>query len=268
MRLRINPWAFLARLVVFFALTYLAWMPSAPYYKTLLLWASRVGIAITEIGSGGHPALRTGRPCLSQPVGGSARGCGQYCDSDAQCPRGVECVSGVCELFCEETSDCTAGCGSGAICHAVPETAIFYNHTKFPALGIEPQGIPAEWVMANLVLLVPLMLATPAPTWRARFLRLGVALAAALVLQVVDVIVVIKAFYAKAFDWSPFWARGYQFLDAFFQSWDTQMFPVAIWAGVHLGQLLGQLGPKETEAPQKAPAPTGGRAARRRKRRS
>src|ERR1700688_699487 len=34
-------------------------------------------------------------------------------------------------------------------------------------------GIPAEWVMANMVLLIPLMLATPARTWRERFGKLA-----------------------------------------------------------------------------------------------
>jgi len=85
------------------------------------------------------------------------------------------------------------------------------------------------------------MLATPAPTWRTRFLRFAVALLAALALQVVDVVVAIKVFYAEAFRgyWSP-WARSaYQFLDAFFQSFDTQLFPFAIWAGIHFRLLVG-----------------------------
>jgi len=122
-------------------------------------------------------------------------------------------------------------------------TAIFYTHRNFAAFDppIPPQGIPAEWVMANLVLLVPLMLATPAPSWRARFTRLGMALGVALVLQVADVVVAIKVFYASTF--RGYWSRGaydfYQFLDAFFQSWDTQLFPFAIWAGIHFRQLLG-----------------------------
>jgi hypothetical protein len=39
--------------------------------------------------------------------------------------------------------------------------------------------------------------------------------------------------------WSPAARTIYQFLDAFFQSFDTQLFPVAIWAGIHFRQLLG-----------------------------
>ena len=123
-------------------------------------------------------------------------------------------------------------------------------------------GIPAEWVMANLVLLVPLMLATPAATWGQRIGRLVVALVAALVLQVFDVVVGVKVFYATAFPerWGPFSREVYQFLDAFVQSWDTQLFPFVIWAGIHLRQLL-----PAGAVPEPAPAAaTGTRAERRR----
>ena len=41
----------------------------------------------------------------------------------------------------------------------------------------------------------------------------------------------------------------YQFLDAFVQSWDTQLFPFVIWAGINFRQLL----PERLFA---APAPT------------
>ncbi len=40
MRLPINPWWFLGRLLVFFFLTFLAWKPVAPYYAQLLLHIS------------------------------------------------------------------------------------------------------------------------------------------------------------------------------------------------------------------------------------
>jgi hypothetical protein len=95
-------------------------------------------------------------------------------------------------------------------------------------------------VMANLVLLIPLMLATPARTWRERVGKLALALLVALVLQVVDVIVGIKVFYATSFHerWGAFATQLYQFLDAFFQSWDTQLFPFAIWAGVNFRVIL------------------------------
>ena len=94
--------------------------------------------------------------------------------------------------------------------------------------------------MANLVLLIPLMLATPVATWRERFGKLGLALLIALVLQVFDVVDRIKAFYAATFRglWGPFATKMYQFLDAFVQSWDTQLFPFVIWAGINFRQLL------------------------------
>ena len=120
----------------------------------------------------------------------------------------------------------------------VKGTAIFYKHRL---LAMEPQGIPAEWVQANLVLLIPLMLATPARSYRQRFGRLGLALAIALALQVLDIGITVKSFYASQVGgYSEFARRLYQFGDAFAQSMDTQLFPFAIWAGIHLNQLLGR----------------------------
>lgn len=150
----------------------------------------------------------------------------------------------------------------------VRDTAIFYTHKHFAAFSnpIDPQGIPAEWVMANLVLLIPLMLASPAPSWRARLIRLLLALAIALVLQVVDLIVAMKLFYASTFrgSWSP-WSRSvYQFLDAFFQSFDTQLFPFAIWAGIHFRELIGL--PSVLPSPAR-PVPEPGRPTTKSKRR-
>ena len=118
-------------------------------------------------------------------------------------------------------------------------TAIYYTHRNFPA-GMEPQGIPGDWIMANVVLLVALMLATPAPTWRARAGRFALALAIVLCLQVIDIIVAIKVAYAGLFYgyWNPWLRKAYQFLDAFFQSFDTQLFPFAIWAGIHFRELV------------------------------
>ena len=146
-------------------------------------------------------------------------------------------------------------------------TRIFFYQPNFAAFRppIPPQGIPAEWVMANLVLLVPLMLATPAPSWRARFARLAIALAIALLLQVVDIIVTIKAFYAGTFggQWSLWETRLYQFLDAFVQSFDTQLFPFTIWAGIHFRQLLGDRLSALSRSPS-APSPGHTRAERRR----
>lgn len=117
-------------------------------------------------------------------------------------------------------------------------TDIFYAHRL---LAMQPQGIPAEWVQANLVLLIPLMLATPARSYAQRFGRLGLALAIALVLQVLDIAVTVKSFYASQVGGYSDFARWlYQFGDAFAQSMDTQLFPFAIWAGIHFNQLLGR----------------------------
>jgi hypothetical protein len=182
-----KPWRFLARLLVYFCLTFALWQLLAPAYTQVLLYASRAGLWLTELST--DPLWHGGTTLVS---------------------RG---------------------------------TAIFYSHRGFASFQppIPPQGIPAEWVMANLILLVPLMLATPAPSWRARFTRLALALAIALLLQVTDIIVSIKAFYSNVFEgyWGPFAARTYRFLDGFIQSWDTQLFPFAIWAGIHFRQLTG-----------------------------
>jgi hypothetical protein len=116
--------------------------------------------------------------------------------------------------------------------------AIFYQHRRFPAVQ---SGIPAEWVQANMVLLIPLMLATPARTYQQKAWRFALAIALAVMLQVLDVAVTVKALYASAIPGYGAWARRfYQFCDAFAQSMDTQLFPFAIWAGIHFNQLLGR----------------------------
>lgn len=148
-----------------------------------------------------------------------------------------------------------------------PTGLLFYqtHYTKYAS------GIPAEWVMANLVLLVPLMLATPAATWGERFGKLALAVLIAMVLQVIDVIVGVKVFYATAFPerWGPFWRNLYQFLDAFFQSWDTQLFPFAIWAGVNFRLLLPErLFPAQPQPARAPAAATATRAERRRRSRN
>ncbi len=135
--------------------------------------------------------------------------------------------------------------------------AIFFAHRLFPDVQ---SGIPSEWVQANLVLLIPLMLATPAATIRQRVGRLALALGIALALQVLDLAVTVKALYASypptGYGAAARWL--YQFGDAFAQSMDTQLFPFAIWAGIHFRQLLGRAQPP--------PPPPGEATAARRKR--
>ncbi len=146
--------------------------------------------------------------------------------------------------------------------------AIMYRHRLFPA---DMQGIPAEWVQANMVLLIPLMLAFPAASYRQRWTRLGMALLIAIILQVLDISVTVKSFYAHElgaysyYYYSPWLRRVYQFGDAFVQGMDTQLFPFAIWAGIHFNQLLGRRPVAATPAQQTAPAAADKSAGRRRK---
>ena len=128
--------------------------------------------------------------------------------------------------------------------------AIFYQHRRFPAVQ---SGIPAEWVQANLVLLIPLMLATPARTYQQKLWRLALALGIAVTLQVLDIAVTVKALYASEIPgYGPFAQRLYGFGDSFVQGMDTQLFPFAIWAGIHFNQLLG----RGSWAPASQPAST------------
>ena len=145
--------------------------------------------------------------------------------------------------------------GTTLMRHERHATGIFFKHRNFDAFSppLDPQGIPAEWVMANLVLLIPLMLATPAPTWAARFGRLGMAFLIALCVQVADIVVAIKSFYSSAFagQWSWISQQVYGLLDAFVQGFDTQLFPFMIWAGIHFRELLSLAGGdnESTEVP-------------------
>jgi len=153
-------------------------------------------------------------------------------------------------------------------------TGIYYTHRNFAAFTppLEPQGIPGDWIMANVVLLVALMLATPEPSWRARVGRFVLAIVLVLVLQVVDIVVAIKVAYAGIFYsyWSAWLRKTYQFVDAFFQSFDTQLFPFAIWAGIHFRELisLGRPAAGDAGAPERTKhEKTVPRAERRRERR-
>ena len=234
MRLRINPLRFLLLLVAYLLVTYYLWKPVAPAYAQVLLRATQVGMWLSEFSSD---------PTWSHATS-------LFIDADRS-PTAIFYVQR--NLFL--TAPPPAGTPMLAFLLANPDV-----------VRVPPQGIPAEWVMANLVLLIPLMLATPAPTWGARVGRLALAIGIALGLQVFDIVVSIKSFYASTFPgtFSPFAGRVYQFLDAFVQSWDTQLFPFVIWAGIHLRQLL----PAGVVQEPPAPVPSGSRAERRRQTRS
>jgi len=235
---------FLTKLIVFLLLIYrFVWHPIAPSYAELLLRASRVGLWVTEFSS--DPLWNHATDLFIDPA--KSRTAIFYVQRN---------------LFLKVP--------------APPDgVTLEWLKANAAAIRVPPQGIPAEWIMANLVLLVPLMLATPAPTWRARFGRLAAALGIALVLQVFDVVVAIKAFYSANFreHFGPAARSIYQFLDAFVQSWDTQLFPFAIWAGIHFRQLLPRRfapAPAPASAPTPAvapPSPSGSRAERRRRER-
>lgn len=149
---------------------------------------------------------------------------------------------------------------------------IFFFHRLFPQQRWP--GVPADWVQANMVLLIPLMLATPAPSIAVRVRRLALALLIALLLQVVGVVVAIKSTWASVLGPAHYtWAQRklYNFLDAFTQAFDTQLYPFAIWAGIHFRQLVGGLrraapAALPAAAPARQPPTTKSRRRRERKR--
>lgn len=233
MRLRIDPIRFLLLLVAYLIATYLLWKPVAPAYAQLLLRAAQVGMWVTEFSSDPQWHHATSL----------------FIDRQRS-PTAI--------FYVQEPLFLAARPPAG-------QPLLDWLRANPGVVRIPPQGIPAEWVMANLVLLIPLMLATPAPTFRARFGRLALAIAIALAVQVFDVVVSIKAFYATTFAgaFSATATRVYQFLDAFVQSWDTQLFPFVIWAGIHLRLLLPAALTREPARPAAAP-PGPSRADRRR----
>ena len=225
---RIKPLRFLLLLVVGLVVTYQAWKPLAPAYAQVLLRATRLGLWVSEFSTD---------PNWSHPTA-------LFIDT-ARNPTGIFYVQTRLGLSQTPPDD---------------QPILDWLKAHPGALRMAPQGIPAEWVMANLVLLIPLMLATPAPTWGVKAKRLGLALLIALALQVFDVVVSIKASYATTFPgaFNPFMTRVYQFFDAFVQSWDTQLFTFVIWAGIHFRQLL----PARLLAPAAAAATVPAAAAR------
>jgi len=234
---RIRPLRFFALLVGFLVVTYMAWKPVAPTYAQVLLRAARVGMWLTEFST---------NPDWSHPTA-------LFIDTQRN-PTGIFYLQTRLGLSETPPSD---------------QSTLDWLNAHPTALRMAPQGIPAEWVMANLVLLIPLMLATPAPSWGVKAKRLAIALAVALLLQVFDIVVSIKASYAADFPgaFSGLMTRVYQFCDAFVQSWDTQLFPFAIWAGIHFRQILPARLQVAAASTAGARAGAGSRAERRRQER-
>src|SRR5207302_1180065 len=89
--------------------------------------------------------------------------------------------------------------------------------------------------------------------------RFGLAMVIAVIVQVLDISITVKAFYSVELgDWSYHYysdsARWlYQLGDAFTQGMDTQLFPFVIWAGIHFRQLV-QLEKRTVEAPKRSEA--------------
>lgn len=113
------------------------------------------------------------------------------------------------------------------------------------ARGPQAPTIEADWIQANLVLLISLMLATPAASWAQKAKRLAIGLAIAVSLHVVDVILAIKYFYSN--QWAPqqfsSTARfAYAMATNFTMAMDAQVFPFMIWVGIHFRQLFGGKG--------------------------
>jgi|DewCreStandDraft_5_1066085.scaffolds.fasta_scaffold08104_4 hypothetical protein len=105
----------------------------------------------------------------------------------------------------------------------------------------QPPSIAAEWIQANTILLLALMLATPAATWQQKFRRLGVAYGLVLIWQVLDVCLAIEYGYATQIDPRAY-TEGTRYALALTTNLamyvDTQVVPFMIWAGIHFRQLL------------------------------
>lgn len=118
-----------------------------------------------------------------------------------------------------------------------------------------PPTIAAEWIQANTILLLALMLATPAASWAVKARRTGLALFLVVLWQVVDVTLAMQFGYATQLD-----PRSYtdsaRFRLALFTNLamylDTQVIPFMIWAGIHFRELLAIAG--TARVPERGPS--------------
>ena len=142
-------------------------------------------------------------------------------------------------------------------------SAILFWNRVFPQPA-SPPSIAAEWIEANLVLLIPLMLATPAASWAQKARRCALALGFVIFVQVIDVGLAVKYFYSTGLElysatyYSDRSRFFYTFATNFWMAMDTQVAPFAIWAGIHLNQLLGRT-PTVPAARAAGPRPPGPR---------
>ncbi|MCX8073133.1 MAG: hypothetical protein N3C12_11885 [Candidatus Binatia bacterium] len=123
-------------------------------------------------------------------------------------------------------------------------TTLFFWPRGYQIPG-NPPSIAAEWIHANTVLLLALMIATPAPSWNAKSKRLSVALLLLLLWQVLDVVLAIEFGYATRIDPQAYSARfryRLALLTDLAMYVDTQVVPFMIWAGIHFRQLLSIAG--------------------------
>ncbi|GBD25093.1 hypothetical protein HRbin30_00408 [bacterium HR30] len=108
-----------------------------------------------------------------------------------------------------------------------------------------PPSIAAEWIHANTILLLALMVATPASTWSAKIKRSALAFLFVLLWQVLDVTLAIQFGYATQLDPHSYTASTRYRLALFTNLamyLDTQIVPFMIWAGIHFRQLLAMAG--------------------------
>ncbi|GIW45557.1 MAG: hypothetical protein KatS3mg077_2839 [Candidatus Binatia bacterium] len=121
-------------------------------------------------------------------------------------------------------------------------TALFF-WPRGLALPPQPPTIAGEWIQANTILLLALMIATPAATWEKKGKRLALAFALVLLWQVTELVLAIQFGYATQVDPQAYSARAryrLALLTNLAMYVDTQVVPFMIWAGIHFRELLAR----------------------------
>lgn len=119
-------------------------------------------------------------------------------------------------------------------------TALFF-WPRGVALPPQPPTIAGEWIQANTILLLALMIATPAATWEKKSKRLALAFALVLSWQVSELVLAIRFGYATEVDPQAY-SAGARYRLALLTNLamyvDTQVVPFMIWAALHFRELL------------------------------